>query len=95
MKKLEFIQEIVEQLEVMEETSTKKNAEIALNAVVGAIKSALAKGEGIEIQGFGNFEIRERAAREGRNPRTKEAISIPATKVVGFKVSKILSELVK
>ncbi|OPJ61075.1 HU family DNA-binding protein [Clostridium oryzae] len=67
---------------------TKKDAETALKAFVDSVQEALAEGQKVQLVGFGTFETRERAAREGRNPRTKEKISIPATVVPVFKAGK-------
>ena len=69
---------------------TKKDAEKAVNAVFQSIEEALAKGEKVQLVGFGTFETKERAARVGRNPRTGDEIAIPATKVPGFKAGKAL-----
>ena len=60
-----------------------------------SITAALAKGEKVQILGFGTFEVRARAARKGRNPQTGKAIKIPATKVPAFKPGKALKEAVK
>ena len=59
---------------------TKKVAEASVDAVVSVIKEALMEGEKVQLVGFGSFEIRERAARKGRNPQTKEELIIPASK---------------
>jgi DNA-binding protein HU-beta len=67
---------------------TKKDAELALKALIESVEETLEKGEKVQLVGFGTFEIRERAAREGRNPRTKEVIKIPATTVPVFKAGK-------
>jgi len=67
---------------------TKKDAELALKALIESVEESLEKGEKVQLVGFGTFEIRERAAREGRNPRTKEVINIPATTVPVFKAGK-------
>jgi Bacterial nucleoid DNA-binding protein len=67
---------------------TKKDAELALKALIESVEEALEKGEKVQLVGFGTFETRERAAREGRNPRTKEVINIPATTVPVFKAGK-------
>ena len=67
---------------------TKKDAELALKALIESVEEALEKGEKVQLVGFGTFETRERAAREGRNPRTKEVIKIPATTVPVFKAGK-------
>ena len=71
---------------------TKKDTERVVNACLDAITAALQKGEKVQISGFGTFEVKDREARIGRNPHTKEAIEIPATKVPGFKASKTLKD---
>ena len=73
---------------------TKKDAERVINASIDAITAALVRGEKVQLSGFGTFEIKEREARVGRNPHTKEAIDIPATRVPGFKASKALKDIV-
>ena len=73
---------------------TKKDAEVALNAVVASIEEALVKGDKVALVGFGTFETKTRAARTGINPRTKQAINIPAAKVPAFKISKALKDKV-
>ena len=73
---------------------TKKDAETAINAVFGAIEDALAKGEAVQLIGFGTFGVKERAAREGRNPRTGEVVKIAASKVPTFKAGKALKDKV-
>nr|WP_206151594.1 HU family DNA-binding protein [Clostridium sp. SM-530-WT-3G] len=67
---------------------TKKDAELALKSFIESVEEALENGEKVQLVGFGTFETRERAAREGRNPRTKEVIQIPATTVPVFKAGK-------
>ncbi|WP_160670591.1 HU family DNA-binding protein [Clostridium sp. C8-1-8] len=67
---------------------TKKDAEVALKSFIDSVQEALENGEKVQLVGFGTFETRERAAREGRNPRTKETIQIPASKVPVFKAGK-------
>ncbi|ANZ58158.1 DNA-binding protein [Fructilactobacillus lindneri] len=74
---------------------TKKDATAALDAVFDAIQDQLAKGERVQLIGFGSFEVRERAARKGRNPQTGKEIEIPASKVPAFKPGKALKEAVK
>jgi DNA-binding protein HU len=74
---------------------TKKDATASVNAVFDTVKDYLAEGEKVQLIGFGNFEVRERAARQGRNPQTGEAISIAASKVPAFKAGKALKEAVK
>ena len=73
---------------------SKKSAELAVNAAFDALSKAMAEGEKITISGFGTFETKEREARVGRNPHTKEAIEIPATRVPAFKASKALKDVV-
>ncbi|MBO5448489.1 MAG: HU family DNA-binding protein [Ruminococcus sp.] len=73
---------------------TKKDAEAALNAVIGTITDALEKGEKVSISGFGTFEVRDRAAKESINPATKEPVHVPAKKVPAFKAGKALKEIV-
>ena len=73
---------------------TKKGAEASVNAFVDVITDALAKGDKVQLVGFGSFEVRKRAARKGINPRTKEEIKIPASKAPVFKAGKALKDLV-
>ena len=73
---------------------SKKDAQRVLDAALDAITASLAKGEKVQLSGFGTFEVKEREARIGRNPHTKEAIEIPATKVPVFKASKALKDCV-
>ena len=73
---------------------TKKDTERVLNAAFDAMTAALENGEKVQLSGFGTFEVKEREARVGRNPHTKEAIEIPATKVPVFKPSKALKDTV-
>lgn len=79
---------------VAESGITKKQAGAAVDAVVAAIKGALAAGDKVNLVGFGSFSIRERAAREGRNPRTGKKLEIVAKKVPVFKAGKELKESV-
>ena len=71
---------------------TKKDTERVLNAAIDAIAASLMKGEKVQLSGFGTFETKEREARIGRNPHTKQAIEIPATRVPTFKASKALKD---
>ena len=73
---------------------SKKDAERVVSATFETITAQLTKGEKVQISGFGILEVKERAARVGRNPRTKEAIEIPASKVPAFKASKALKDIV-
>ena len=72
----------------------KKTAEKAVNAVIACIGDALASGDKIQIAGFGTFEVRERAAKTARNPRTGETIDVPACKVPAFKAGSALKDAV-
>lgn len=74
---------------------TKAQAEKAVDGFIAAVADALAAGEKITLVGFGTFSVGERAEREGRNPRTGDKISIPASKVVKFKPGKSLTDKVK
>lgn len=86
--------ELVE--EVAQSTGlSKKDAEAAFNAVFAGVTDALIKGEKVQLIGFGTFEVRERAARKGRNPQTGAEIEIAATKVPAFKAGKALKDAVK
>ncbi|NLG87330.1 MAG: HU family DNA-binding protein [Firmicutes bacterium] len=69
---------------------TKKDAEKAVGALFDVITEALASGDKVQIVGFGTFEVRDRAARKGRNPQTGEVIDIAAAKLPAFKAGKAL-----
>ena len=73
---------------------TKKDAERVLNAAIDSITAAMVAGDKVQVSGFGIFEVRNRDARVGRNPHTKETIEIPATRVPAFKASKALKDAV-
>jgi DNA-binding protein HU-beta len=73
---------------------TKKDAERAITAVFDSITEALGQGNKVQLVGFGTFEVRQRAARKGRNPQTKAEIEIPAARVPVFKAGKSLKETV-
>ena len=73
---------------------SKKDSEKALTATIDAITAALQGGEKVQLVGFGIFDVKQRAARTGRNPKTKEAIKIPASKTPQFKAGKALKEAV-
>ena len=90
MNKTELIAAIAENAGV-----TKKDAERVLNATVDTITASLVKGDKVALSGFGIFEVRDREARTGRNPHTKETVEIPATRVPAFKASKALKDAVK
>lgn len=73
----------------------KADAEGAVNAVFAAVKEAVAKGEKVQLIGFGTFEAKERAARECRNPKTGETVKVAATKVPAFKAGQGFKDAVK
>ena len=89
MNKTELIAAVAENAGV-----SKKDAERVINATVDAITQSLVKGEKVQLSGFGIFETKERQARVGRNPLTKESIEIPASKLPSFKASKALKDTV-
>ena len=89
MNKAELIAKIAEESKL-----TKKAAEAALDAFVTTVEESLKAGEKVQLVGFGTFEVRQRAARKGRNPQTKEEIKIPASKAPVFKAGKALKDLV-
>ena len=74
---------------------SKKDAEKALNAFVESIEETLKAGDKVSLVGFGTFETRERAAREGKNPRTGEKIKIAASKIPAFKAGKAFKDMLK
>lgn len=90
MNKTELINAVAEASEL-----SKKDATKAVDAVFEAITDSLKSGDKVQLIGFGNFEVRERAARKGRNPQTGEEIEIPASKVPAFKPGKALKDAVK
>lgn len=73
---------------------TKKDAEMAVTAVLGTITETLSEGEKVSLVGFGTFEVKDRKEREGHNPKTNEKIVIPASKAPVFKAGKVLKEAV-
>lgn len=89
MTKAELIANIAQKAEM-----SKKDAENALSAVLSSITDAVASGEKVQLMGFGSFEVRERAERVGRNPQTKETITIPASKLPVFKAGKAFKDAV-
>lgn len=90
MTKVELIAAVADMAEL-----SKKDAEKAVNATIAAITNGLKDDGKVQLVGFGTFEVRERAAREGKNPATGAKISIPATKVPAFKAGKNLKDIVK
>ena len=89
MNKAEFVAAIAARTEL-----SKKDAEKAVKAFADVVAEELAKGEKVQLVGFGTFEVSERAAREGRNPRSGETITIPASKTPKFKAGKALKDTV-
>ena len=69
---------------------TKKDAEKVVNAVFETVSETLANGEKVQVVGFGTFETKERAARTAKNPRTRETVTVPATRVPAFKAGQAL-----
>lgn len=89
MNKTELIAEVANKAGL-----SRKDAEKALGAVVKTITEAVVKGDKVQLVGFGSFETKQREARTGRNPKTKETIEIPATRVPVFKAGKALKDAV-
>ena len=89
MNKTELIAAVAEKAEI-----SKKDAEKAVNAFTDVVSEELVNGGKIQLVGFGTFEVSERPAREGRNPRTGETMTIAATKTPKFKVGKALKDMV-
>lgn len=89
MNKVEIISAVAEKSGL-----TKKDAEKAVGAVIDTITEALASGDKVQIVGFGTFDVRERAEKQARNPRTGEAMTVPASKLPAFKAGKALKEAV-
>ena len=89
MNKTELINAVAEKAEL-----SKKDAEAAVTAMIDAITGALVEGEKVQLVGFGAYEEKARAERVGRNPQTKETITIPASKTPVFKAGKALKDAV-
>ncbi len=89
MNKAEFIDAISERIH-----GSKKNINEVVSAALDVIQDTVAEGEKVTLVGFGNFEARDRQAREGRNPRTGEKMDIPAAKVPAFSAGKMFKEKV-
>ena len=89
MNKTELVAAIAEQTEL-----SKKDAEKALKAFVDVVTEQLKAGDKVQLVGFGTFEVSERAAREGRNPKTGETMPIAASKTPKFKAGKALKDMV-
>jgi integration host factor subunit beta len=89
MIKADLINKIAREMEI-----PKQEAEEGVNLFFRSIKEAILKGEEIEIRGFGSFRFRKRTSRAGRNPRTGEPVKVPSKRVLYFKPSKLLKELI-
>ena len=89
MNKTELIAAVAEKADL-----SKKDAEAAVTAAIDAITAALSQQEKVQLVGFGSFEVKTRAERVGRNPKTKETIQIPASKTPVFKAGKALKDAV-
>ena len=89
MNKTELVASVAEKAGL-----TKKDAEKAVGAIFESIQQALVEGDKVQMIGFGTFEVKERPARAGRNPRTNETIQIPASKNPAFKAGKALKDAV-
>ena len=90
MNKTELVAAVAAKAEL-----SKKDADAAVNAVFDSVKDALAEGDKVSLIGFGTFSVKTRAARTGLNPRTKETIEIPESKVPAFKAGSALKDAVK
>lgn len=88
MTKSALIDRVTEKVEGL----TRKQTEIVVDTVFDSIKDALAKGDKIEVRGFGNFRLKHRKPRKARNPKTGESVDVPAKRVLFFKVGKALRE---
>jgi len=89
MTKADLVEQVAKEAEM-----TKKDAEQLVEIIFDSITDSLNKGEKIELRGFGSFRVRERNSRMGRNPKTGDAVSIPAKRVAYFKPGKDLKELI-
>jgi len=89
MKKVDFVAKIAEKTGV-----SKKQTSAVIDAAIKLVTEILEEEDSINFVGFGTFEVRERAAREGHNPSTGEKIKIPASKYPAFKPSKVFKEIV-
>lgn len=87
MNKTELVEKVAECTGL-----TKTQADVAVNAFIETIKDALKDGDKVTLKGFGTFEVRERAARTGRNPRTGEIVEVAASKTPAFKASTALKK---
>lgn len=89
MIKADLVNKIAKEMNI-----SKQEAEAGVNLFFSTIKEAILKGEEIELRGFGSFRFRNRGPRSGRNPRTGEAVEVPPKKVLYFKPSKLLKNMI-
>lgn len=89
MIKADLINKIAKEMDI-----SKQDAEIGVNLFFETIKDAILRGEEIELRGFGSFRFRQREGRSGRNPRTGEPVEVPPKKVLYFKPSKLLKNMI-
>ena len=89
MNKTELVAAVAAKAEL-----SKKDAEQAVNSLFDVITETLKQGDKVQLVGFGSFEVRERAARKGRNPQSKQEITIPASKLPVFKAGKALKDTI-
>lgn len=89
MTKADLVERVSEQIKL-----TKKQTEVIVNTLFSSITEALTHGDKVELRGFGSFRVRRRNSREGRNPKTGQAVHIPSKKVPFFKAGKELREIV-
>jgi integration host factor subunit beta len=89
MTKAELVDQVADKVDL-----TKKQTEVIVNILFNSITEALSQGDKVELRGFGSFRIRSRNPREGRNPKTGDAVHIPAKRVPFFKAGKELREMV-
>ncbi|HGJ5854434.1 HU family DNA-binding protein [Arsenophonus nasoniae] len=90
MNKTELINQIAKKADL-----TKKDSEKALNAFIETVTGVLKAGDDVQLVGFGSFQVKQRAARDGRNPKTGETLKIAAANIPSFKAGKTLKEAVK
>lgn len=90
MTKAQLVQKVSERLDGF----TRHQTEVIVSAVFDSVKDTLARGEKIEVRGFGSFRLRQRKSRDGRNPKTGASVHVPAKRVPFFKAGKELRELV-
>jgi len=86
--------ELVDKISEKKPGLTRKQVEVVVNTVLDGVKDALSRDDKVEIRGFGSFRVRNRRAKEGRNPKTGETVSVPPKKVPFFKAGKEMREMV-